>query len=105
MRLQEDALASYVAPGADKPIARLDKIDRALELRPPGAFRDPGLGFIYLDKTPWGEDGIHCEVFCSDVAIGVSALGKRRKIFKWHHTPPLDHPCEVRGLKNRNPRV
>src|SRR6266851_2440207 len=87
VRLQDDAIATNLAPGTDKTITSLDEVNGTLELRPPKPFRNLILGFIDLHETPRGKNRVHREVFCSDVTVGVSVVGQCGKIRERHHSP------------------
>ena len=96
--MQNDAIPVDLTPGADETITGLDEVNRALELRTPNAICDLVFGFVYLHKATRRKNRMHGEVFRSYVSIGISAVGKRRKIGEGNHAPLLDHACNVRRL-------
>src|SRR5208283_3235988 len=101
MRLQDDGVAFDGAPATGISIAHFHKVNRTLELRTPCSFAYLVLGSVYLHETARRKNGIHREIFRSNIPIGVAVVRKLRKIRHGHSTPLLDGASQVRRFLER----
>src|ERR1039458_7791120 len=101
MRLQDDGVTLDRAPATRKSVAHFHKINRTLVLRTPCSFPYLVLGFVHLHETARRKNGIHREIFRSNIPVGVSIIRKQRKISHGHGTPLLDYTSQVRCFLER----
>src|SRR6202158_1321138 len=101
MRLQDDGVTLDRAPATGKSFAHLHKVNRTLELRMPYSFSSLVLSFVHLHETSRLKNGIHREVFRSNITVGVSVIGKQFEISHGYGTPLLDGTSQVRRFLER----
>jgi hypothetical protein len=69
---QDDKFITGVgAPGADIAVPGLDQVDGALILRSPTCSEHPLLRLVNLDKAARWQNGVHSDIVCPNVSIGV----------------------------------
>src|SRR5208282_2308817 len=101
MRLQDDGVTLHRAPATRISVAHFHKVNRTLELRTPCSIAYLVLGFVYLHETARRKNGIHREIFRSNIPIGVPVVRKLRQIRQGHNTPLLDGASQVRRFLER----
>src|SRR5450759_3593488 len=101
MRLQDDGVTLDRAPATGISVAHFHKVNRTLELRTPCSIAYLVLGFVHLHETARRKNGIHGEIFRSNIPIGVSVICKQRKVSHGHSTPLLDYTSQVRRFLER----
>src|SRR6267143_6122026 len=101
VRLQDDGVTLDRAPATGKSFAHFHKVNRTLELRTPYSFPYFVLGFVHLHETAGLKNGIHREIFRSNITVCISVIGKQFEVSHGHSTPLLDGTFQVRRFLER----